>query len=112
MDGGDMMFRRIKETIAAFRTNNTPARPLRLYVKMIPGEDPRVYDLDTGSEVTDRIGEIRIKPGRRSTTMVFEHNGAGHRFIRKRFRFFGEHVVAKYEAPVLSIQGMWRAVAK
>jgi len=73
-----------------------------LRVELMPDQDPKVYDNDSGEEVTNRCRTITIHPGRYADAVLFKLDSDG----KKRFDEARDPVVEA--VPVVRIAGVWK----
>lgn len=78
---------------------------MRLKVQLVRMRDPRVFDLDTGEDVTDLVYEITIHPATRAVASLYVRDTDGKIVID---RYLREAVVV--HAPVVEISGEWVAL--
>jgi len=72
----------------------------RCKVQLISDDDPKVFDADTGEDITSRCREISILPGRNCRILTVHQDG-GYVFNEKKDALLEE----EYE--VVEISGRW-----
>lgn len=78
---------------------------MKLRVELKEGKNPRIYDIETGKDMTARVKEIQIMPIRRADALLFKKNSKGS------YPYIDEdtHDWALIQVPIERIEGTWVA---
>lgn len=85
-------------------SHNRAPRAELLRVVLLEGEDPKVYDAQTGEDVQRRCRSITIRPAQEASAEMFDVDTAGHIVLDDE-----KKAPSSYTARVLSIraEGVW-----
>ena len=77
---------------------------MRLEVILRPGQDPKVYDLTTGKDITKQVSKVCINPGMSASAYVYKLNEKDCKYLDEA----GE-VASIGWVPIEHISGVWHS---